>query len=283
MEIKGWRYYNRAAIPRTPPHEPVNTDPVVDGSVWKLTDSAGNTPMLARWIEDFDCGYETNWWYVIKDTPFDIQTLKAKRRYVITKGIKRFEIRRIKPQDHLQELYVVACAAYEEYPEAYRPNISEEQFIKDTNAWGHYKWYGAFDRETNKLCGYANLAHTGKYIDFQVLKSIPASEKAGVNAALVHGILLDHNPFLESGGYICDGSRNVNHETAFQDYLEKYFGFRKAYCKLHIRYKRWLALAIKCLYPFRKLLRKLDGISVIHLVNSLLKMEEYSAKRDKCI
>jgi hypothetical protein len=239
--------------------------------------------MLVRWIEDFDCGYETNWWYVIKDTPFDINALKAKRRYEITKGLKNFDVHRIEPQDHSQELYAVACAAYEEYPEAYRPTIIKEQFIQNTTTWDQYMCYGAFDRETNALCGYAILAYQGIYADFRVMKAIPSSEKRGVNAALVSGILTDCQDFLQTGGYICDGSRNINHETAFQDYLEKNFGFRKAYCKLHIRYKWWLAFAIKCLYPFRKLLVKLDRISPIHLVNSLLKMEEYSAKRDKCI
>ena len=239
--------------------------------------------MLTRWIEDFDCGYETNWWYIIKDTPFQINALKAKRRYEINKGIKNFDVRQITPPNHLRDLYAVACAAYEEYPEAYRPNITEEQFAQGVKAWEHCIWYGAFHRETNQLCGYANLARTDNYIDFQVLKAIPTSEKAGVNAALVHGILQDQKSFLEANGYICDGSRSINHETAFQDYLEKYFGFRKAYCTLHIRYKWWLGVAIKCLYPFRKLLKKFDSVSTIHLVNSLLKMEEYSAKRNQCV
>ena len=37
--------------------------------------------------------------------------------------------------------------------------------------------------------------------------------------------------------YICDGERNILHETSFQNYLEKYFGFRKAYCKLNLKYR----------------------------------------------
>ena len=46
--------------------------------------SGGGVPLLARWTEDFDCGYETEWWYVIKDTPLDLSKLKKKRRYDIT-------------------------------------------------------------------------------------------------------------------------------------------------------------------------------------------------------
>lgn len=283
MEIKGWRYYSRAAIPTTAPHEPVNTAPLTDGSIWKLTNGAGHTPMLVRWTEDFDCGCETNWWYVIKDTPFDIAELKAKRRYEINKGIKNFEIRQIVPQDCAEEICEVAFAAYEEYPAAYRPNVTREQFINDVSQWKYQKNYGAFDVETGRLCGYALLQQDGDHMDFTVMKAIPACEKKGVNAALVYGVLKDQQSFLESGGYICDGSRSINHETAFQDYLEKYFSFRKAYCRLHIRYKWWLAIAVKCLYPFRKRLAKINGVSAVYLVNSLLKMEGYSAKRDKCL
>ena len=141
--------------------------------------------------------------------------------------------------------------------------------------------YGGFDRETGSLCAYARLRREGLYADFSVMKVIPACERRGVNAAMVSGILADLHGFLTQGGYICDGSRSVNHETAFQDYLEKYFGFRKAYCRLHVRYKWWLALMVKCLYPFRELLAKIDKISIIHLVNGVLKMEEYTAERER--
>lgn len=35
MSINGWRLYNHAAIPSTPPNEEINTLPIDDGSVWK--------------------------------------------------------------------------------------------------------------------------------------------------------------------------------------------------------------------------------------------------------
>ncbi len=86
MKTDEWRYYHRAVIPRTPPHVVPDLRPIEEGSIWKIW--GRGRPLLARWVTDFDCGYETNWWYVIKDTPFDIDALKAKRRYEITKGLK---------------------------------------------------------------------------------------------------------------------------------------------------------------------------------------------------
>lgn len=112
------------------------------------------------------------------------------------------------------------------------------------------------------------------YIDFNILRVRPAYEKYAINAAIIYQIVIDNNEFMEKGGYICDGSRSIRHETAFQNYLEKYFGFRKAYCRLNIKYKPIIGVIIKVIYPVRKVLDKLDNIGIVHSINALLKMEE---------
>lgn len=272
MRIDGWRYYNHAAVPTTAPHEEPNIGPIEDKSIWNLDGS----PLLARWTTEFDCGHETNWWYVIKDTPFDIATLKAKRRYEINKGIKNFNVAPIDPTDYKEELYNIQVAAYSAYPVKYRPSVNKEAFFADLENWKRFFIViGAFDRESTELSGYALLQRRSeKYLSFSVLKTNPLQEKNAVNAALVEGVLRHFNGFLTGGGYICDGARSINHETAFQDYLEKYFGFRKAYCKLHIAYNPKLKWIIKLIYPIRKILLKFDGIRLIHQINAILRMEE---------
>ena len=276
MQIDGWKYYNHAAIPTTPPHTDPSMLPIEDKSIWKID---GATPVLARWTTEFDCGHETNWWYVIKDTPFDISALKSKRRYHINKGIKNFDVVRIDPTEHKEALYGVQVAAFSAYPEKYRPTVDKEAFLSDIDKWKQYVIIGAFLRETNALCGYALLTRENDtYVDFKVLKTDPEHEKNAVNAALVEGVMRYFDEFLASGGYICDGARSINHETAFQDYLEKNFGFRKAYCKLHIAYNPKLKWIIKLLYPFRRLLAALDGIGAVHQLNSVLRMEELVRK-----
>lgn len=217
---------------------------------------------------------------MIKDTPFDINALKAKRRYEINKGNKNFCVEEMNPSEWVENIYDVAVAAYSTYPESYRPNVSHDLFVSDVKKWDFYKVYGAYSVEDKSLCGYACLRKTGSYIDFCVMKADPKKERLGVNAAIVYKILKDHDEFLMSGGYICDGARSVNHETAFQEYLEKYYCFRKAFCKLHITYNPKLKLAIKILYPFRKILFVGDKIGLIHQINSVLRMEEIVRKND---
>ncbi len=89
---------------------------------------------------------------------------------------------------------------------------------------------------------------------------------------MVAGILEYYSNRLEKGFYINDGSRTIRHETAFQDYLEKYFGLRKAYCKLNIKYKFPVNLAVKILYPFRNRISKESKVG--SLVSTVLQMEE---------
>lgn len=268
--IKGWKYYNHAAIPSTAPHEIVDTTPIMNNEIWKTEEK----PFLARWTSDWDCGYETNWWYVIKDRPFDISALKSKRRYEINKGNKNFVVKEIDPAEWGEDIYRVTVAAYETYPESYRPQISHDQFTAQVRYWSFYKTYGAFSIDDNTLCGYACLIKNGVYIDFCIMKAIPEKEKLGLNAAMVNMILVDNEDFLNNGGYICDGARSIQHETAFQDYLEKYFEFRKAYCKLHIVYSPRYKMLVNFAYKFRNLIKVFEKNPMARKIIALLKMEE---------
>lgn len=270
MEIKGWKYYNHAAFPDVPPNEAPDLSAVKSGEIWKLDGS----PLLARWVSDFDKLDGGEWWYVVKDTPFDISSLKAKRRYEINKGTKNFEVKEIDPTEYKEIIYNIQVAAFSAYPEKYRPTVERESFIASIDTWKEYVVLGAFSRDNGELCGYAMLyKETDGYVDFRVLKAAPSFEKAGINAALCAGVMAHFDDFLKNGGILCDGARAISHETHFQDYLEKNFGFRKAYCKLCIAYAPKMKTIVKMLYPFRKLLMKLDGNSKVHSINGVLKME----------
>ena len=267
-----WKYYNHAAIPTTAPHEEADLEQVKNGEIWKLD---GHTPLLARWTSDWDCGYETNWWYVIKDEPFDIESLKSNYRYKINKGCKYFDVRVIEPRDYKEEIYAVQVAAFSAYPAKYRPRVDRKSFMNSIDTWDGYEVFGAFHRENEELVGYVLMRKNTRYFyDLSVQKTKPQYEKFQLNAALVKGVMDQYKGILSNGGIICDGARSINHETNFQDYLEKYFGFRKAYCHLHVQYNPKIKWLIKLMFPVRKTLNSFDGIGIIHSINSVLKMEE---------
>lgn len=272
MTIQGWRYYNYAALPTTAPHEVVDISPIKDGSIWRMPEGV---PLLARWTSEFDCSEETEWWYVIKDTPFDIAALNSKRRYEINKGCKNFEVRVIDPCDYAREIYDVDTKAYSTYSAKYAPKRLEiKDFVENMKSWKKYRIYGAFSNKNGSLCGYVRTSIHEGYIDFMNLKVDPAEEKKAINAALVYGMLIDSNEFLSAGGYICDGERNVLHETKFGDYLEKYFGFRKVFCHLHLTYSPRIYKLVKIAYPLRKVFYALRKNKLCNYASSILKMEE---------
>lgn len=267
MESK-WRYYNHAIIPNTAPHE------VVDVSTLGLELKKNKKVLLARWTSEFDCGFETEWWWCIKDTRFKIEELDAKKRYCITRGKREFEVRLIEPAEFKEELYEVQVAAFLAYPKSYRPNVVKESFISELKTWHEYKVFGAFLRENGELCGYSLVKEHEGWAGINVQKTKPMYERLHVNAALVAKICEVYNEKFEEGFYIVDGERNISHETGFQGYLEKYFGFRKAYCRLNLIYRPFIKMVVKVLFPMKDILKRFDSNSLMHSVNAIMNLEE---------
>ena len=271
--MKAWKYYNHAMIPIVAPHESIDVESL-NNQFWRENKNA----LFARWTTEFDCGYQTNWWYVIKDNSFELSAIKSNYRYKINKGIKYFDVRIICPQEYIDELYEVFLAAFESWPEKYRPQFTyndAENLVKRLSDDPMMVCYGAFYRETNELCGFMQVPTHEMYAELQVQRVKPIYEKYQINAALVYGLLLNNDTKLKNGNfYILDGARSISHETNFQDYLEKYFGFRKAYCKLHIAYNPRIKWIVKMLFPFRKITNRFDQIGFVHKINSVLYMEE---------
>ncbi len=232
----------------------------------------GGTPLLVRWQSDWDCGFETEWWYCIKDTPFEVSSLKSKRRYEINKGNKNFSVKKINPTDYKEDLYRVSIAAYMGWPEKYRPKVEKTAFYSQVDKWSNSDVFAGFSLETGELNGFALLTDYDKYVEFSVLRTEPETEKLAINAAMVAGILKYYENRFDGRFYINDGSRSIRHETAFQDYLEKYFDFRKAYCRLNVKYKSWFGIVVRVLYPFRKHIKTESKLG--SQISGVLRMEE---------
>jgi len=273
-EEKSWFYYNRAMFCNCAPHDDVDIQRIESGDIWK---NEGKHAILARYTSDFDCGYETEWWYMIKDDLFDISALKSNRRHKITRGRKRFYLERINPADYVEELFRVQSAAYSSYPKKYRPHSTKADFLKMTGEWvNDDKTYvlGCFFRESGKLCGYAVVRDEESYLNYTILKVDPAYERHYINFALMADVLDYFSEQLGGRYYINNGERNIQHETNFQEILENYFGYRKAYCHLNIRYNPKYKPIIKTLYLFRGIFKLFDRIRVVHKINGVLKMEK---------
>lgn len=273
--VKGWHSYNYAAIPDCYPHEEADISCLDNKGFWN---SFGSKVLMAYWTSEFDCKAQTEFYYVIKDTPLDIYSLKAKRRYEITRGLKNFYCKPV-VENELHDMYEV----YVESIQGYGPGQSVLPEREFTDNWRHafgkenMLLMGVYEISCNRLCGFAHCIYHEKYIPVSTFKTRTSCEKLGVNFALMYGICDYYNDSILNGSYLCDGWRNAFHDTAFQDWLIKYFGFRKAYCNLNIKYRWFAKLVVRAVYPFRKAIaRQALKNRIMGKIAGLLRMEEWS-------
>ena len=267
--VDGWRYYNHAAIPSTPPHVEVNMKPINDGSIWDVKGA-----LLARWTTDWDCKEETNWYYIIKDSPFNLEDFSAKRRKNLRQALKKCVVTKIDPEKHIKQLYEVYEAAFSKYIAADN-KVSYEQFVERCreDKENRVEYWGGFAADSNRLIGYMTVQCHAEYAETCVAKYHPSYLNYRVSDA-IHCVVLDYYLNNMKKKYISSGSRNINHITNAQDYKIENFNFRKAYCKLNIIYKPLVRCVVNILYPFRRMLERLDSVRIVHSIIAILKMEE---------
>lgn len=283
---KEWEYYNHALVPTTAPDVAPDISWMKDRKMWKkLAD--GKYPLFARWITDFDCHEDTGWWYCIKDDPFDLSSLKYKRRRVINQGLQWVEVKWILPCEYAELMADINLAARLGYGESLDVEkeksvlVQEFSSIYDLESLGNREYLGAFLKESDKMIGYGIYEIFNDWVDQSVIKTHPDYLKYNVNAAMVYYAIEHYMGEKSSIKYISNGSKNISHKTNYHEYLMKYFGFRKAYCRLHVRYRTWVHIVIALFYPFRNLLKRFSGNTLIHQLVGVLTMEEIVRNQQK--
>lgn len=257
-----WKYYNHAAIPTTAPHEEVDLSPIQDGSIWKMP----GKPLLARWTSDFDCGYETNWWYTIQDEPIEIHNLSKHVQKEIRRGQAHFEIKRIVVEDYSEQIQKVHRYAVDHFQKS---DVSNQ--IGSLHSEPNTEWIGLFDRESGELVGFKIYQLHEDYVGLVSSKVLPEYKKFGA-FAYMNWWQIDQ--FINSGKYryLSNGTRTILHDSNYNDFLIEKLHFRKAYCKLHIVYHPLFAVPVKLLYPVRHLINDRHGFS--RKIRAILYMEE---------
>lgn len=139
------------------------------------------------------------------------------------------------------------------------------------------EFYATRFLENGKLIEFLIITHKGKFIGLTQQKTNPEYEKYNSNASLIDFVLTKYNEKLKRGEVaFTNGSRNIKHETNFNAYLEKYFGFRKAYAKLRVVYRFPFGIIVKLLKPFRKLFEHTEN-PLLYNLYCVLKMDSFAS------
>lgn len=268
MSNREWQYYNHALIPIWAPDMDPQIDKIGKKGFWN---GYKGFPIMATWTTDFDCGIETDWWYIICKKPFVLDNLSKKSQKNIRRALNKCDIKMIDFEENIDCLYNVYLEAGERYV---NPDniVNKDEFIRIYRSLDNINIWAGYEKETGRMIGYKVCGIKETYIEFLVSKYSAKFMKLRVSDALNYTVL-DYYLNTLNKNYVLNGSRSINHKSNVQEYYEEHFNFCRAYCKLNICYRFPFGILIKIIYPFKSLLNKFDNITIIHQVNSVLKME----------
>lgn len=265
MLSKRWRRHNGVLI--------FNLSPHLDNDMSNVGDLVSNTyAVMARWVTNFDCGIETDYWYIIKDSFNGINEYSYSTRKSIRKGLRKLDVRKISKKTLLNngyEVYKQAFIAYKTLNKLKDKDLFTREIADLDESW---EFWGVFIKEDNcTMVGYSINYIADDYSDFSITKFHPDFLRFRLSDALFFK-MTEYYLGSRKLKYITGGSRNISHRTNIQlEYIRK-FKFRKAFCKLNIHYNPFFKILVNFLFPFRRLL-KLVPINFFRKIVVVLKQE----------
>lgn len=227
-----------------------------------------NNAYFIRNVYNYDCPYETSFWYIVKDSFNGFEELGSTTRNNIRRAQKLLDIQIIDKQLILEQAYEVYLSSFQNYVNITEPPVSEDIFKKGlkVDIPGEQFW-GCIDKENGKLIAYARNIITDHMCSYSSMKANPEYLKGYFP---FYGLFYAMNEYyLKNMGlrYVSDGARSITNHSNIQPFLIDKFKFRKAYCMLSITYVWWLNIPIVLLFPFRKYFKNSK-------IQALFRMEE---------
>ncbi|MCM1066943.1 MAG: hypothetical protein NC418_05135 [Muribaculaceae bacterium] len=216
---------------------------------------SGSSSWMLRNLYDFDCGDETNFWYIIKDSYSESDYSKKVRKY-IEKANAKFDIRIISLDRMLNQGFDVYHSAHEHYKVDDGFQLNKDEFLNEIQGMdaGEYEFWGCIDRETDVLQAYC-ICHVHDGMCW--FKYSRANPEFLPKYYPMYGLYdARHKYYLATKQlkYVLTSARSITEHSNIQSFLIEKFGYRKAFCRLKIFYKPWLQFAVSVLYPFRRLI-----------------------------
>jgi hypothetical protein len=153
--------------------------------------------------------------------------------------------------------YSIYIKHYERYKDVIFPPIDKQRFresriIDDLS--NNIDFFGIFDKNTSTMIGFALNKIIDNSCEYITLRALPEYLKSNYP---FYGLIYHMNEYYLSDKkmkYVSDGSRSITEHSNIQPFLEQKFKFRRAFCKLNIKYALWLKIIITILYPFRRII-----------------------------
>lgn len=223
--------------------------------------------LFVRNVYDFDCQEETSFWYVIKDTFAGLEELSASARRDVRKSLRIYNVKRLTVDEILECGYQIFARAQESYKVKCEV-ISQADFRSMIMQFAveNKEFWGVELKDTRKIVALAINTIKFDSCEYNTLKCLPEALKDGSQP--YYGLIYEMNRYYlgELGlKYVSDGSRSITNHSNIQPFLIHKFKFRKAYCNISLYYKWYMRMAVKLLYPFRKLIKHPKVAAVLNM------------------
>lgn len=227
----------------------------------QLTDSESDELLkkggwMVRNTYDFDQKEKSDFWYIIKDSFGGMGEHSSNERKKIRRALKRFVYRKIDKQTIENKGFDILKKVHENYVVKDR-QMNESVFCELLNGWNEndHDFWGIFDINDDRFVGFAaiRLFDVGCFYDMVTVYP----EYKHNTSYPYYGFFYKLNEYYlgdKKYHYVTDGTRSITEHSNIQPFLEQNFKFRKAYCKLKVRYKWWFGAIVHVLLPFRNLI-----------------------------
>lgn len=256
-----FKCYKGTWINSIPPHK---SQKLSDREMSEVLKEGG---LFIRNTYDFDTKQPTSFWYVVKDSFNGLDELSSKVRNQVRKALKTYDIE-IVPGETIIDIglpiFNAALETYKVQAKLITQKDLEDRITKEKKA-GIFEYWCVFEKISRKAVALSINCVTDDCAEYQTLKAIPEYLKGSTYP--YYGLIYEMNRYyLEERKlkYVNDGARSITEHSNIQPFLIEKFKFRKAYCKLQIRYRWWLGLFINLLYPFRNLIPSLKVKAILY-------------------
>ena len=241
---KAWRYDGA-------PHE----EPQLQEAEWKSLLKQGG--LLVRNTYNFDCQEETSFWNLIKDHYGGLDELSGNTRKKVRRSLEKIEFRKVDNGFIKSQGYPILKASFEDYPVKDRI-MTQKTFDNYMDECGKrdFDYWGLFDYNDDRFVGFFTVMLWHDACEYGLVAVMPEYKREST-AYPYYGLFHTMNQYyLQERGfrYVTDGTRSITEHSQIQDFLIEKFRFRKSYCKLAVHYQWWMKIAVKMLYPFRKII-----------------------------
>ena len=228
-------------------------EPKLQETEWKTILKQGG--LMVRNTYNFDQKETSSFWYIIKDKFHGLDEVSSNERNKIRRSNKALTFKKTTIDLLKSEGWEILKATYDDYSVSDRTmdHTVFQDYLSSCEKQD-FDFWGVFDQ--NKLIGFCTVwLWPSDCCEYGLIGILP--EYKHNNTYPYYGLFYKMNEYYlgEKGfRYVADGARSITEHSQIQDFLIQNFHFRKAYCQLEVHYCWWMKLAVKLLYPFRKII-----------------------------